>query len=504
MKTAFVIIRVSAEDQLRGYGPEVQWSDDILPAAPVLGLGVSENYRRVLQESATGWERPLFEAAVREAMSLYQVGRVQALLFPRVDRETRFIFASFPLLTEVIQSGMEVYFAREKLFLNPNDPESIERYLNKATQAQAYIQTMKFNTSQAKKRLLREGKLPQGTGVGMYGYDWNRQTKRRDINEAEAEIVKEIFNRAALGESLVSIVRDLNQRGVPTKVAKDGEQKRTVWYYINVKRMIRNEAYIGRMHFCDTVLPDVTPAIISEDLFHAANAQLDKLKLREGRAKHEYLLRGHIFCAICGKPLVGHCLRRKYRYYQCSTNTRPYENSGKKCPALYVRSDELEDIVWDKTHEVLSNPDIVLANLADVNNTANLETIETEIVQLGKSLRSYDKRRTNLLEGLELGEFDKDEILDRLNNLKRLRQADEARLNELTRTRDNITGLASARMKLGQLYDRVLDNLQNATLEIKALALDALDIKVYARGTEKVEIQGVIPLAVPMIEQSSA
>ncbi|MFC1874479.1 hypothetical protein ACFLYX_04170 [Chloroflexota bacterium] len=28
---------------------------------------------------------------------------------------------------------------------------------------------------------------------------------------------------------------------------------------------------------------------------------------------------------LCGKPLVGHCLNKKYRYYQCS-DARPYEN----------------------------------------------------------------------------------------------------------------------------------------------------------------------------------
>ena len=40
----------------------------------------------------------------------------------------------------------------------------------------------------------------------------------------------------------------------------------------------------------------------------------------------------------------------------------------------------------------------------------------------------------------------------------------------------------------------MLDNLENATPEIKALALDALDIKVYAKGNDVVEIKGVIHL----------
>jgi len=59
-----------------------------------------------------------------------------------------------------------------------------------------------------------------------------------------------------------------------------------------------------------TLLPEVTPPIIDEDLFQKANAELDKPKVRTGRPKNEYLLRHHVYCAICGRPLVGHCLNR--------------------------------------------------------------------------------------------------------------------------------------------------------------------------------------------------
>lgn len=57
----FVIVRVSAEDQLKGYGPDVQWEDDIIPNAPGLGLSVDEAYRRIIQESATKWERTIVQ-----------------------------------------------------------------------------------------------------------------------------------------------------------------------------------------------------------------------------------------------------------------------------------------------------------------------------------------------------------------------------------------------------------------------------------------------------------
>ena len=103
-----------------------------------------------------------------------------------------------------------------------------------------------------------------------------------------------------------------------------------------------------------------------------------------------------------------------------------------------------------------------------------------------------------------LVEIAKGEVLDRLNNLKRLQHKDEARLSDLLKTRDNITNLTEARIKLGQFYELVLKNLQHATPEIKKLAFDALDIRVYA-STNKTEIRGVIPLelALPTTEQTS-
>ena len=524
MKKAFTIIRVSSEDQLKGYGPDVQWEDDIVPNALLLGLEVDESYRRVIQESATSWERTKFEVAVREAIRLYEHGQIQALVFPRVDRETRFIFGSMPLLVEVIQVGLEVYFAREKLFLNPNDPESVERYLNKATQAQAYAETMKLNTMRAKRKLLKQGKLPQGTGIGLYGYNWNRELKKREIHTAESEVVRHIFNRVAAGQSLVFIARELNSNNVPTKKArKASTDTKMSWHSLTIRRMIRNSAYVGRTYFKlksmanssespinsddrGALLPEVTPSIIDEDLFQKANAELDKPKVRTGRPKHDYLLRHHAFCAICGKPLVGHCLNKKYRYYQCSS-ARPYENSEKVCQARYVRADDLENNVWSRTQEIIRDPGIVLAEiqrqLSEVSDGVSNDSIDAEIQELEKYISRYEQRRSNLLEALELGEFDRDEVLDRLSKVKRLRFEAEAQLKDLLKIRDNLFNLANAKIKLGQLYERVIENLQTCTPELKILIFDALDIKVFA-STDKVEIQGVIPLESPTTAQTSA
>ena len=49
---------------------------------------------------------------------------------------------------------------------------------------------------------------------------------------------------------------------------------------------------------------------------------------------------------------------------------------------------------------------------------------------------------------------------------------------------------------------QVLNNMDNCTIDEKRLAMDALDIRVYA-STDSVEIKGVIPLELLTTEQSS-
>ncbi|MGB2876899.1 MAG: recombinase family protein [Dehalococcoidales bacterium] len=336
----------------------------------------------------------------------------------------------------------------------------------------------------------------------------------REVNLFEAEIVREMFNRVAAGEALVLIGRDLNNRGVPTKATVIGSpEERKLWHNLTIRRIIHNQAYMGKTYFGMTSrvsraktiqhpqdkwisLPDASPPIVREELFHLANNQLAKPKARTGRPKNDYLLRHHVFCAVCGRPLVGHCLNKKYRYYQCS-RARPIENAKHTCRARLVRAYDLENTVWEKIKEVLRDPQIVIAEITkqrmEANGSADSASLDNDITTLEKKLCEYDKRRNNLLEAMELGEFDKDEILDRLNNLKLLRSEDETRLKQLLEIKANISNLEGAQVKLDEVHNTVLENIENCPDDVKKLALDALDIKVNA-SIDNVEIHGVLPL----------
>ena len=65
-------------------------------------------------------------------------------------------------------------------------------------------------TGRGKQAMLKNGKLPQGTGIGIYGYQWVREYKKRIPIEREAKIVKRMFEMVAQGDSCFKVARTLN------------------------------------------------------------------------------------------------------------------------------------------------------------------------------------------------------------------------------------------------------------------------------------------------------
>jgi len=77
---------VSEEDQLKGYGPDVQ-VDEV--RTYLVEAGLTEITQRVIQEESTTWNRPQFEAILDEAIDLKHRGELEVVVFPRTDRLAR-------------------------------------------------------------------------------------------------------------------------------------------------------------------------------------------------------------------------------------------------------------------------------------------------------------------------------------------------------------------------------------------------------------------------------
>jgi hypothetical protein len=148
-----------------------------------------------------------------------------------------------------------------------------------------------------KQQELAERGRPHG-GPRRYGY----RVDFSAIEPDEAAIVQELARRTLAGESLASLCRELNARGIPTAAAGR-------WSPATLRRILIGPHLASlRMHG-EQLYPAAWPAILSEDTHHALRALLtDPQRKTNPRRPTRHLWSGFLVC--------GHCGMRMYAYYR--------------------------------------------------------------------------------------------------------------------------------------------------------------------------------------------
>ena len=214
-----------------------------------------------------------------------------------------------------------------------------------------------------------------------------------EITLEQARVVHQIFewvgrDRISIGE----VRRRLQKQGVPTQSGKAYWDRTTVW------GVLKNPAYKGmaaygktrtgpmkpllrtqrgdpdqprRPHSTSAVPVDQwhyipVPAIIGEELFDSVQERLieNKKRIRQRKRGAKHLLQGLLVCKKCGyayygKPIslsAGKGKRRSYAYYRC-IGSDAYRFGGQRiCDNKQVRTDLLEQSVWQDVSLLLKNP----------------------------------------------------------------------------------------------------------------------------------------------------
>ncbi len=303
-----------------------------------------------------------------------------------------------------------------------------------------------------------------------------------------------------------NIARTLNDLGTPTKTG-------VKWHPRTIHRMLTNPAYIGMTYYGRTrgsrktklikqpesewiLLPDTTPPIISRECFDRVQEIIRQdSELHRAKAKHDYLLRGHLVCGYCGSPLVGSFMNHSIRYYHCR-GTYPTSTRQSICNARYIRADYLEDVTWDSIKKVLSEPEIVLAGISEQlesDRAVSGTSLDEEIQKLKRKLKSYDSQEKRLIQMLRYEEVTQDTLLDEINRLKKEREFDKQQLENYIFTKERIANLEKAELQLRDYCQRLHKNLDDAAYQDKREILEMLAIKINATP-ERIDVHGIIPL----------
>jgi hypothetical protein len=298
---------------------------------------------------------------------------------------------------------------------------------------------------------------------------------RLEIYEPEAAVVRRIFaDTVAGGHSTREIARRLAADQVPTPTGRGA-----LWGTSTIGRLLRNEAYIGRVYFNRTEsVPDPrpgrknkqiprpqqdwitipVPAIVTDDVFTAAggvsrdNSQWSPRRTEPG----QWLLRGLVRCGACGVGTNCHKMRGRngtwHRYYYCR-NHDPLRAGGqdRRCPERNIRSDALDTYVFNQVRAALLRPETLLAGeraVASHAPTPDDELLAVELTHLNRKLIAADDERRRLVDLYQAG-------LVALPDLQRRAADVERRRRELTDRRDNLAAQRRELTRDNQLRQRV-------------------------------------------------
>jgi len=142
------------------------------------------------------------------------------------------------------------------------------------------------------------------------GYRADPNTRQLVVDEAEAVLVRALFDHCAAGEPGAAIAAWANEAGHRTKV--HGGKGGAKWTGRSVLQVVRNPIYLGRRAHGEGTVEGVHVAIVDEELARRAFAALDAPRTREPtpRAKtpqwdqDPWMLRGLLRCAGCGRTMT--------------------------------------------------------------------------------------------------------------------------------------------------------------------------------------------------------
>ena len=352
--------------------------------------------------------------------------------------------------------------------------------------------------AQAKRGFWNYGAVP-------YGYSYTSQTQTLAVHEQEAAVVRRVFESASRLISLGEIAETLNGEGLRTRVRefrrRDGKVEQVGGRRFrtdNLRDLIRNSIYLGKVRFHGREYPGVHPALVPEAVWEKANAAVAKAKrgspwrLRPAD-KHFHLLKGLVFCAACGRAMVSHANGkrnaegRRYRYYTCGHLYK--EREPARCGVNHVSAMGLERVVIAfvsaiHRHEGILNAAVESSRL---RKQTDREPLRVRAAEVQAALNRVGQQLRNCVDAIAVGGADvlgaelRERALALRDEKQRLLvQQEQVRQELLACDQDVLDAerVTASLGKFGEVFARLTPAEQKALV---GLCLERIEIRSAAR-----------------------
>ncbi len=454
---------------------------------------------------------------LNEVRAMAQAGAFDVLVVREIDRLSRSLAKQLIIEQELKRHGVRIEYVMGEY---PDTPEG--NFMRHIRATVAEYEREKINERVVRGRY---GKVKAGSvfvaGHAPYGYSLVEENNkyRLEIVEAEAEVVRTIFESYLRGLSIRKIAKNLTDLGVPTYTDNHPDYKAWLgkkqraegsWGQGTVRHMLMNETYAGTWHYGKNIgrggakkRPKAeqaavsVPVIVGRDVWEAAQAmRTTNRSVRRHASGYNYLLKGHIFCQHCGHRMgarTSHVGGKVYAYYRCNAYRSELVDECAQS-SVYFPANVVDAVVWKWLAALLTDPEQLRLGLETYQNNKE-KSIAPQRARLRLIEEMLTTERAKLERLLDLylaGEFPKELLVERRTRLEDQIKALE---NEALVLRGSIEleTISQAQIDLVQQFGEEITNEleaagEDAELMQQIISIVNLQVHLNAQDGEKVAV----------------
>lgn len=375
-------------------------------------------------------------------------GKFDLIITKEISRFARNTLDSIQFTRELLSNGVAVFFQNDNI--NTLDEDSELRLSIMSSIAQDELRKLssrvKFGHQQAIKNHVVLG------NSRIWGY--KKKDKKLVIDEEEAKIVRELFELYATDEySMKQIENIFWERGYRNRngnkishctMSNAISNPKYKGYYVGNKVKVI-DMFTKKQHF----LPpeewvmfkdetgDIVPAIVSEELWEAANIILTRrsndVKNRQNICNHENLLTGKLICTHCNKPYY----RKDSKDRQGNKNNKwvcsgKINNGSSSCPSFTIYESDIKPILFEVFNETSKVTEDLIESYIELYKIISKDKeAENEIQKIQTQIEYVKKKKKKILDYNLNGDISDKEYIEINNDCNKEIEQLELRIIEL-------------------------------------------------------------------------
>lgn len=301
---AYARVSTELEEQQNSYQAQVKYYTDYIKSNPdwtFVEVYSDEGISGTSTKNRAGFNRMIADA---------KQGKIDTILTKSISRFARNTVDILKNVRELKEIGVNIVFEKEGIDTANSTGEIMITILSSLSQEESH--SISDNVRWGKQKSMRDGKVyvPYRHFLGYR----RGEDGKPEIDEAEAVIVREIYQSFLNGQTINNIAKSLTARGVPTPSGKSN------WSVSTVRSILSNEKYKGDALLQKTYTTDYLskkvrknngelpqyyvsnshPAIIQPDIFDLVQAELQYRSKYKNQLANNSPFTAKLICNDCG------------------------------------------------------------------------------------------------------------------------------------------------------------------------------------------------------------